>query len=219
MVIETSQKRKRLNYLAAFSVTALILIIGIFIGWQFTNYKFKNFQYEQEKLNLLIIGLDLKETIINEPGCDLDIDRLMEDKVRVGGDVGLLEERLGKENKDVLLKKEFYQLVEVKTILLLNKISEECDLKYNIILFFYSNDEGDRLEYKQSQDQGYILDNLYSRNKDKIAVFSFDINNKNPALILFRDKYNVKKAPTMVINGKIYEGMRGLTELESFIKK
>src|SRR3989338_10454310 len=156
MVIETPQKRKRLNYIAAFSVTALILIIGIFIGWQFTNYKFKNFQYEQEKLNLLIIGLDLKETITNEPGCDLDIDRLMEDKVRVGGDVGLLEERLGKENKDVLLKKEFYQLVEVKTILLLDKIS---------------------------------------------------------------GKYNVEKAPTMVINGNIYGGMRGLTELESFIKK
>ena len=217
MVIET--KSRRLNYLAAFSVTALVLIIGIFIGWQFTNYKFRNFQYEQEKLNLLIVGLDLKETLYSGQGCNIDIDKLMEDKIRVGGDVGLLEERLGKENKDVLLKKELYQLVEVKTILLLNKLDDNCEIKYNIIIFFYSNDEDDERSFKQSRDQGYILDNLYSRNKENVAVFSFDVNNKNPALIAFREGYKINKAPAIIINGKVYEGMRGLTELESFIKK
>ncbi len=213
---QTSKKRK-LNYLAAISFTLLILIIGITIGWVYSNSIINKFQNEQEKLNLLINGIDVTNQLYESNECNTSLNDIFSLKNNVGKEVSDLEERLGKQDKYVLLKKELYQLVEIKTFLLTQKLKSNCNYTYDTILFFYSNSDKDRLSMGRSEDQGYILDNLYSRNKEKIFIFSFDINNENPALIALKKNYNITQSPSLVINGITYPEFKPLIAIESLI--
>lgn len=219
-MVETHQeikKKRRLNYISAISFTLLILIIGIFIGWMYSNSVINKFQNEQEQLNLLIDGIDVTNMLYESNKCNASLSDIFSLKNDVGKEVSNLEDRLGKEDEYVLLKKELYQLVEIKTFLLTKKLRDECNYSYDNILFFYSNSDKDKLSMRRSEDQGYILDNLYLRNKEKIFIFSFDINNENPALMALKKSYNITQSPSLVINGKLYSGFRSINEIESLI--
>jgi hypothetical protein len=214
-MVKEEDKKKRMNYIAAISLALLIFLLGSIAGWQYSDYKLQKFQSEQEKLNLLISGLDIKGSLLSSQGCNINLTSLFDSKKEIGGDVAILESRLGKENEDVLLKKEQYQLVEIKTLLLFQKLNKDCNYGYDTIVFFYTNSKQDNLESAQSEDQGYILDNLYLRNKDSLVIFSFDINTNNPAINSLKDIYGVKKAPTLIINEVVYPGFKSSREIES----
>jgi len=215
MVEQHKRRVSKKKYTIVFVFTALVFLVGMAIGWQFSNYLINEITYNEDVLRARLFGIELKYDLIKKGDiCEIGSDELWEDRVYLGKQISILEKRLGKENEMVLIQKEFYQLVEVETYLLLEEIKDECDLDVNIILFFYTNKENDEKgKSTVSEEQGVFLDSLYNKYGEKIAVFAFDINTNNPALNTLRDIYGVDIAPTLVINGEVYEGYRGYAQV------
>ncbi len=208
------------KYIAAFSLTTLVFISGIFLGNFIAQSGLTDLRESQEILRAQLLGLDLRDRLITSQNvCEVPIKDIREGKVELGRRVEVLEKRLGKLNPEVLRQKELYQLIEIKTLLLLEERKERCDEDYSIILFFYTNEENDpRGSDKKSQNQGIVLNALYNGYPDYINTFSFDINTENPALSTLKSIHNINSVPTLVIDGKIYEDFKGFEELKELLE-
>jgi len=212
------QQINKYKYLAAFGFTALIFIIGILLGLQFSDYTTAKFQLEQESLKIQLISSELKGELFKKIPCDLKWGSIWVDKVALGTRLETLEKSQGKDDSNLLIQKEYYQLVQIRTWLLLKDLKMDCNSTQSIILFFYTNDEDKPDEKDLSEKQGLILDELYSRYPDEVAIFAFETSIDNSALNALKDMYNIKKAPILIINEKYYEGLILSKDLESMLK-
>ncbi len=203
------------KYLATFGFTTLIFIIGVLIGLQFSDYTTYKFQSEQESLKIQLLSADLKNELFKDIQCDLKWSSIWDDKVALGNRIENLEKSQGQDDPNLLIQKEFYQLIQIRTWLLLKDFKKECNTNQSIILFFYTNNEDKPVEKDLSEKQGLILDELYTRYPDRIAIFAFEININNSALNALKSIYNVSKSPTLIIDERYYEGLISSKELEN----
>jgi len=206
-------------YVAVIAFTALIFVFGILFGNSIASSKSDELSLNQQKLFLLYNGLDLKEKLLSEQDiCKFNIRDLLNERAKMGANIETLEARFGKTDQNILLQKEIYELVELKTIFLLKEYNAQCNKDYIGILFFYTNKENDpRGRWQASEDQGFILNALAEKNPDKVNIFSFDINIKNPATDSLMEIYNVSKTPALIIGNQTY-GYKLLNELGELIK-
>lgn len=206
------------KYIAAIAVTALIFILGISVGTKIAESKIGEMQDTQQKLTTMLSGLELKNQLLEQTDiCQLTWTEIWKEKVDMGNKIGSLEYRYGKENEDVMLQKEIYELIEIRTYLLLEKLNNECQRNLTQILFFYTNDKNQN--WVENENQGIILDSLYKKNPN-INIFCFEMNIKNPATDSLRQMYDVKTTPTIVIDEKIkLEGLQTLEEINKYIKQ
>ncbi len=211
-MVRILSKRK---YVAVYIITTLIFLVGVSIGWQVNNYLMSDVRGGVDELRAQLIGFDLRNKIIGQ-NCDVSIESILRNKYRIGNEVTELEERLGKKDRDVLLQKELYQLTELNTWIVLKDRKERCGEDLDLIFFFYSNEEENNLD-KVSEDQGYILDDLWI-NDPSIVVFSFDVNTENPALESLIEIYNITIAPSIVINEEVYSGFRNLYQIRQVLE-
>ncbi len=194
------------KYVGIFALTALIFILGIFLGNYLAHSRLGELEKAQEELTAQIMGLELKDALLKyRDVCSLTWQEIWEEKVETGEKMEKLEVRLGKNNPDVLRQKEIYELIEIRTLLLLKEIKEKCNEDFEIILYFYTNDKDDtRGSWRQCESQGYVLDALYQKYPDKISIFAFDINTRNPATDILQQLYNITKVPSLIIKEKLY---------------
>ncbi len=215
-MVENKRYVSKGKYIAAFIVTVSIFVIGLFIGLEFSDYTTSQFQREQDLLKIQLTSVDIKNELIGKTDfCSLELESLLKDKVSLGERIEALEISQGKDDPDVLIQKEFYQLVQIKTWLLLRDLKISCsNINQNIILFFYTNKEDKDGRDKMSQTQGFLLNELYYNYPESIAIFSFDINTDNTALETLKEIYGVKEAPTVIINEKLYSGFKSSEEVK-----
>ncbi len=204
------------KYVVVYIFTLLIFLVGISIGWQINNYLTSDVREGVDELRAQIFGLDLRNKLL-EGGCDVSLSSILEDRQTLGTEVAELEDRRGKGNKEVLIQKELYQLTELNTWLLLKERKENCKDDFDLILFFYTNENEGNLN-KASEDQGYVLDDLFTEDPS-IITFSFDVNTDNPALGALREIYNITTVPTVVINGEAYPGFKSLYQINQILGK
>jgi len=207
------------KYLSVFAITALIFILGIFLGNYIAYSRVGELEKAQEELTAQIMGLELKDALLKYGDvCSLTWQDIWEEKVKTGEKIDKLEGRLGKNNADVLRQKEIYELIEIRTFLLLKEIKEKCNETFEIILFFYTNDKNDpKGSSTLCETQGYVLDALYQRYPDKVNTFAFDINTKNPATDILQQLYNITKVPSLIIKEKLYTEYMNFAALEKFL--
>ena len=85
-------------------------------------------------------------------------------------------------------------------------------------MYFYTNKKDDEKgDFKISEEQGFILDDLYKRYPNQIVIFSFDINTDNPALNSLKEVYNITKVPTLVVNDQTYTIFLSLAQLKDML--
>ncbi|MEM4647864.1 MAG: hypothetical protein QXO12_00940 [Candidatus Pacearchaeota archaeon] len=208
--IKKEENKESLFFLTSFILAIIIFLFGLLLGNYIASSKISQFKETEEKFLIYLIGYDISQSILNEDICNIDLDKFFEEKAKLGRMLTNLEERLGKENKEIINKKDIYQLIEIKMLEYFEKAFNNCNKSFNIVLFFYTNKKNDyKGSVDASEDQGKILDQVvYEHNEKKkgnpVYVFSFDINSNNPAIITLILKYNVTNAPTLIINGKKY---------------
>jgi hypothetical protein len=206
---ETRQTSKLM--VAALIATVALFLLGFFLGNYIASSRIEQFRQGEEKLLSSIMGLEVRDQIIgNESICNLNWDDIWGTKVSLGDTLTTLEKRLGKENPDVMLQKEMYELIEIKTLMMVQNIKDNCHEDFNIVLFFYTNKKNDlKGSAAGSEDQGLILDQIvFAHNNEgegrKVHVFAFDINSENPATRALIAKYGITKVPTLIINGQAF---------------
>ncbi|MAG47728.1 hypothetical protein CL617_03910 [archaeon] len=207
-------------YIIAIIFAVSIFLLGLSVGIIFNNYVQYKFEEDKDLLEVHLTSLNLKDKLISssEDICQFSLDQILEDKNELGDKISVLENKKGKHNREVLIQKEFYQLIEIKTLILLKEFKEKCNIEKDIILFFYTNDENDLLGNSYlSEEQGYILTNLYELNPDKFVIFSFDINAENDAVQTLMNIHDITKAPLTVIDKEMFDKYRNIGELKDLV--
>ncbi|PIN92197.1 hypothetical protein COX99_03170 [Candidatus Pacearchaeota archaeon CG_4_10_14_0_2_um_filter_31_10] len=208
-------------FIIALIITIVLFSLGFLLGNYIAGSMIKKFQTEEEKLFFSLIALDVKQEMV-ENVCEIKDYDLWKEKEELGTMLTDLEQKLGKDNEEVLAKKELYEIVEIKTLLLLNKMKSECNKDFNMILFFYTNEKN--VNGQQSESEGHVLDTIvheYNEEKDdkRVYIFTFSMETKNSASLALKTKYNITEFPSLVVNENLLIGFQQRDVILDFIKE
>jgi len=209
----TIQNKKR--YVLAFLIGTLIFINGFVLTYAFSYIEYNRISNLQEKVSYQIFKDKLEFTIFNKNICDSNSFEQISDSLRFQGQMmDRLETKLGKNNKKVLFKKNFYTLVELEHFEFIKQMNKQCDSNISVILFFYSNEDKD---VEKSEEIGKLLDAVVKRNLN-IVIYSFDVNLENDLIRELKQKYEIQLSPTIIVNeqNKI-ESPKNAGQIEGFL--
>ena len=207
------QSKKR--YFLALLIGTVVFILVFLLSYYVSYLEFQRistFQTEtayeifKDKLNYALFDEDIcSETAFKEISNALGFQgRLIDD----------LENKLGKNDENVLFRKKFYTLVELEHLEFIKLLNEKCDSGINTILFFYSNERND---LGKSEELGRLLDIVHSRNEN-LVIYSFDINLDSDLIGSLMGLYEVNKSSVIVINDehKLINPQK-LSEIENYL--
>lgn len=199
------------KYLAAFAITTLVFIAGIFIGGRISTSKLESINIATQSMRADVLGAELQYQLVLESACNITDPVLLTDELyKIGSKLDFMENDLGKKNPEVLGLKEYYSMLEVEHWLLLKKVRKQCNTPYDLVLYFYSNLE----DCPDCEEQGHVL-NYIHKKIPAVNIYSFDINIDNPVLSTIKTLYRIKQAPSLVIDEKVHVGFMDSEAIEN----
>jgi len=201
-------KRDKGLLISSLILAIVIFLLGFLLGNYIAGSRLEKFKESEEMLLYNIIGLEVRESMLNDI-CQINDNDLWKEKVELGRMLTSLERKKGKESEEVLRTKEIYEIIEIKSIIFLEKIKEECNENFSIILFFYSNKPKFSLI---SEDQGMILDTIVYQHNEKKE------ESQNPASRFLKAKYNITEGPSIVINDIVLRGYQSKQNILELLK-
>lgn len=204
------------KYLLAFVITALIFGTAITANNYFNDRRVEQIRSIQEGISIDILSLETQFELLQEQSCE----NISEDSVlsreldSLARKLSFAESQLGVDSPEVLQLKRHYSLLEIKDLLLMQKVSQKCGLEPVFLLYFYSNEEG---ECPECTRQGYVLTEL-SQRYPQLRIYSFDYNLDLSAIETLRDIRNIgPELPALVINDTSYSGFKSVEDIEEII--
>lgn len=123
------------------------------------------------------------------------------------------------ESKNIVKQKDYdyylrkYFLASIKAYTEIMQLKKECNIKEDVILFFFESDK------QQSINQGKLLDVLVEQN-DHLSVFAINVNYKDePVIETVKAMYKIQETPTIVINGNVKKGFTSKEEILNSLTK
>jgi hypothetical protein len=197
--MKTRKIQSSKRYILAFIIGTAVFILGFAITQSVAYLEYQRISNMQTMLSYDIFQDKLKYSLFNEDICSHEsYTEISENLAFQGRIIDDLENKLGKDNEDVLFRKRFYSLVEAEHFEFINQVNEKCSTKINTILFFYSNLPDD---LDNSEQTGRLLTTVANSNQNLI-IYSFDINLNSKIVELLKQEYNIKNSPTIIINSQ-----------------
>ncbi len=212
------RKIKYKNFVIALIAAAVLFFGGLFLGNQLTSLQVRDIETFQEELKISLASLELRHTLLKKNICDVpSFGEFGEELGNLERKLSSLEVRYGKGGNTSILKlKEPYFLLEIRHYLLMQEAKDRCGVDFDLILYFYSNDQE---QCEECGDQGYVLSYLQDKvGYEKIKMYSFDIRSESPSVKTLMDLYGVEGAPWVVINGVSYNKLLSLEEIKEIIE-
>jgi hypothetical protein len=208
------QDKKR--YLLALIIGTVIFLIGFGITYAVSYLEYQSVVGMQDPLSYQIFQNKLQYSLFGEDICsDESYSQISMALAIQGGFIGDLEDKLGKNNKDVLFRKKFYSLIELEHFEFVKIINKECNKKINTILFFYSNEDE---EIDSSEEFGSILGVLHQRNEGNLVIYSFDTNLESEIIVSLKEKYGVKGPRFVILNeDQEFTSISNIEDIESLL--
>lgn len=180
----------------AFILGTLVFCSVFLLGYTISYYKMQSTALAQEDLRYQLLSFQIEEELAGENCQTFNPYNFASDMDRIGSIISLLEERLGKDNLQVLNQKKIYSLLEARHLIYVKKHNTNCNNPIPVILFFYSNQE----DYKADGDRlGYMLTTL--KNEDPtIMIYSFDYDLDSAVNNIIEQQYNITSPNNIVIN-------------------
>ena len=202
------------NALIALAITVLLFGTVLAAVDYLNNARIRELGAIEDKIAIDTLSLETQFDLLAEAPCsDISEGSVLSSELNDLSDrLSYTEGRLGSENDEVLKLKRQYTLLEIKDYLLMKRLSKECTkLKPVFVLYFYSN-AGD---CKDCAEAGYALSYL-RQTYPRLRVYSFDYNLDLSALKTLNAVLGIKAPlPAYVINGKKFNGLASLSELEA----
>lgn len=198
------------KYVIVLFITSTIFITGLWFSNYLNNKKINQLKSIENTISLDLMSSETQFSLLEELSCkDVSTTVLSSELNSLADKISYSENNIGMENVDVISLKKYYSLLEIKDYLLMKKITERCGQKSIFILYFYKNDNCD-----DCTKQGYVLTSL-RETYPNLRVYSFDYNLDLSAIKAMTSIYKVKgDMPAIVINGKVYNGLRTVEEIE-----
>lgn len=203
------------NLIIAFILGTVIFVAIFALSYTISYSKLKGVFETQEQLKKDILSYDLYGDFSGMHCENFNPYNYTGEMDRIGGLIGVLEERLGKDNFRVREQKEIYSMLEARHFSYILDYNKYCRGQINTILFFYSN----LPEYKRkSEDLGYILTTL--KNKEpEIMIYSFDYDLNASIISTLTQKYNISESGQIVVNEYAQNSsLQYLDEIQTLIK-
>lgn len=208
--MQTETKR----YLIVFLITLAVFASAFWMSSVFSNNKISQLREIQEQIAIDILSTETRYSLLEKTSCDHSVSNLEEEQglSRELNDLArrlkFMESQLGTEDEDVLFVKKYYSLLQVKDYLLMEELSSRCGEELFTILYFH---EGDCVD---CQKQSLVLDDLVGEYPET-RVYWFDKDVNTPAIQTLLSIFGIKQGPTMVIDGRTYEGFLTFEEIQT----
>ncbi|MEM2479013.1 MAG: hypothetical protein QXJ92_02370 [Candidatus Pacearchaeota archaeon] len=205
----------KLRTLYVFILVATIFLLGILLGYYLNEKRIESTEGLGKEISISIDDIELINGISNNPCINKDyLNALSEQLDKYAIKLSYLEERLGKESAKIIELKKPYTILMLKHYLAIEEQKEKCNEDYVTILFFYSNKKD---EIGLSENEAIILS--YIKKKfENVMIYALDLNLDLQIINQLKHRYNITKAPALVINGLVY-GYLSKDELENEVKK
>jgi thiol-disulfide isomerase/thioredoxin len=212
---------KKDRYIFAGVITIIIFSLGFTLGIITSGYKleyierlYKNQAVGYESLQLQYLYLENIKGLEKNETCAIIKEILRNNLITLSSALEILQryEKTGDiNNEDYILLKRMLLLANIRYFLLAEKDKENCDSDAVSILYFYSKN------CNICPDQGYILSQLKAKFEEKLLVFPIDTNMDEPIVNILVKQYDVKRFPTLIIEGKKIEKFLSMNEVLSEI--
>lgn len=212
----------RFRYILALFITALVFVSGVFLTFLLNNERADFMSQESRAQNLDFDSLQMQylylDSIQKGGNCEaatatlekniIELDK-MRDRLEKYNDATYT----GKNDEFKLLRRE-YALAELRYWLFVSRAKEICPMDTVSILYFYG------AQCESCGAQGTILTHLKSKFENKLLIFALDSDFEDEAMIdILKASYDIKVAPTLVIEGKKYEDLQAKEKILDVICK
>lgn len=198
------------KYVIVLFITSAIFISGLWVSNYFNNKKIDQLKSIESSISLDLLSSETQFDLLQEVSCkDISSTVLSSELNSLADKISYSENNIGVKNVDVISLKKSYSLLEIKDYLLMKKITDRCGDKSIFILYFYKNNN-----CADCTKQGYVLTDLRQKYPN-LRVYSFDYNLDLSAIKSMISIYKVPdNLPAIVINGKVYSGLKTVEEIE-----
>lgn len=194
---------------AALSITLLIFFSGFVGGYFLTSGKISQLTELQNEIYTQSLSLDALFDLASENLCHAEgLIPINNQLNELGNKLTIIEKDTSRSFEAQLLAEQYVAL-EVKHFLLIKDINQECGKKYSTVLYFFSPDRG---ECSNCAAQGALLTEV-KEQMPELMIYSFNWNIDSPVIDRLLLDYDVDTIPTLVINGKKFEGILGTQEI------
>lgn len=202
-----------LRIILAFIISTILFIDLFFITNMISFFNYKSISEENNLIEQAVKDLDNQLIYFScEDSVLFDVSEKLDN---VGGFLGILEQRFGKDDSRVLEQKKIYTVLEYKHFQFISKFSEICDKNFSTILFFYSNNDE---EDDQSETTAYIITSFKKKSSKWVMVYSFDYNLDSKLIDYMKEEYNITFAPAVIVNGEKAFYLSNIEQLEERIE-
>ena len=204
------------KYILVFIITAAIFATAFYVATRLDSRRLADIRATQESVSIDILSSETQFALLGNLDCKTISENpiLSTELNSLAGRLSVAEENLGATNAEVIRLKKQYSLLQIKDYILMQQVSQKCNLKPVFVLYFYSNQgncsecgpAGDVLTYLRTQYPG-------------LRVYSFDYNLDLSAvrtLISLRGLQG--QLPALVINDRppVY-GFKTFEEIQTLI--
>ncbi len=203
------------SYIVAFLITAFIFATALYASNYFNNKRVVDIQATQDKISIDILSLETQFDLLAEHSCrDISENSVLSTEIQpLAQRLSYLESQSQVNEDELIGLKRYYTLLQIKDLLLMQKVADKCKLKPVFILYFYSN-AGD---CKNCEQQGYVLTGL-AQKYPTLRIYSFDYNLSLSALQTMIDIDGIRdEMPALVINGEVYYGLHTMDDIETIL--
>ncbi len=202
-------------YVGAFLLSLLIFLSGIFVGQMVDLSNMENLAGEVDSVSQKVSSVHLLLLMEGNsssfcPVYTSELDSIDSEVELVGHKLSYLEDE--RNAFDPELKKQYFVL-QAESYLLSKKVNEICGDDITLLVHFYSNSD-----CENCKEQGYEILKSRDSSSEKIKLYSFDGDLGSPVADAFKEQYNIKTYPSIVINEKTYSGFRSSSEITQIIK-
>jgi hypothetical protein len=204
------------KYILAFLITAAIFGTAFYIASRLDSRRIADIRAAQESVSIDILSSETQYELLGNLDCKTIAQNpvLSSELNSLASRLSYAEQNLGINNPEVIQLKKQYSLLEIKDYLLMERVSERCNIKPVFILYFYSN-AGD---CKDCANTGDVL--TYLRQKyPGLRVYSFDYNlNLSAVHTLISLRGLTGQLPAFIINDRppVY-GFKTLEQIQTLI--
>lgn len=203
------------SYLIAFLITAFIFATALYASNYFNDRRIADIQATQDNISIDILSLETQFDLLAAHSCrDISENSVLSREIQpLAQRLSFLETQPGVNEAELDRLKRYYSLLQIKDLLLMQRVAEKCDLSPVFILYFYSN-KGD---CKDCEAQGYALTGL-AEKYPQLRIYSFDYNLGLSALQTLIDINQVDSAlPALVMNDSTVYGLHTISEIEELV--
>jgi hypothetical protein len=204
-----------LTLLGVFAITTLIFLSGFMFANFLTESKLGGLDQAISDISLQTASVETEYSLMLENPCTFGGFSRLTASLDALAEKLLFNNMKSQQTQTHFMSiKQNYFLLETRHWIFVQKLNKECKTNYTTILYFYS-DLGD---CANCEAQGIVLSEV-KKTYPSAMIYSYDINTDYSLVTTIKAIYNVTTAPSLVINGKIYDKFMTQDDIENVLGK